>query len=62
MPLTAAAFEDYRLGAVTFSAAMLAVLRRMVAGEAVEQAKRFVSEAIRRHFRWGGIHALNHGA
>lgn len=37
VPVTYAAFLDYRLGAVTFSAAMLAVLRRMLAGEAVEQ-------------------------
>ncbi|MFT8675075.1 MAG: FAD-dependent thymidylate synthase [Acetobacter sp.] len=38
VPQTAAAFEDYRRGAVTFSASMLAVLRRMLAGETVEQA------------------------
>jgi thymidylate synthase (FAD) len=37
VPLTFAAFRDYRLGAVTFSAGMLAVLRRMLAGEAVDQ-------------------------
>ena len=37
VPATAAAFRDYRLGAVTLSAAMLAVLRRRLAGEAVEQ-------------------------
>ncbi len=37
VPATCAAFRDYRLGAVTFSAAMLAVLQRMLAGEAVEQ-------------------------
>jgi thymidylate synthase (FAD) len=37
VPLTAAAFRDYRLGAFTFSSAMLAVLRRMLAGEAVVQ-------------------------
>jgi thymidylate synthase (FAD) len=37
VPATFAAFADYRLGAVTFSAAMLAVLRRMLAGEAVVQ-------------------------
>jgi thymidylate synthase (FAD) len=37
VPLTYAAFADYRLGAVTFSAAMLAVVRRMLAGETVEQ-------------------------
>ncbi len=33
VPLTFAAFEDYRLGAATFSATMLAALRRMLAGE-----------------------------
>lgn len=38
VPMAAAAFRDYRLGAVSFSAGMLAILRRMVAGEAVEQA------------------------
>jgi thymidylate synthase (FAD) len=37
VPLTFAAFRDYRLGAVTFSATMLAALRRMLAGEAVRQ-------------------------
>jgi thymidylate synthase (FAD) len=38
VPIAAAAFRDYRLGAVTLSAQMVAVLRRMVAGEAVSQA------------------------
>jgi thymidylate synthase (FAD) len=38
VPATCAAFRDYRLGAATFSAAMLKVLRRMLAGEAVTQA------------------------
>jgi thymidylate synthase (FAD) len=37
VPLTYAAFADYRMGAVTFSAGMLVVLKRMLAGEAVEQ-------------------------
>ena len=37
VPETCRAFEDYRLGAVTLSAQMLAVLRRLLAGEAVEQ-------------------------
>jgi thymidylate synthase (FAD) len=37
VPATFAAFADYRLGAATFSAAMLTVLRRMLAGEAVTQ-------------------------
>jgi thymidylate synthase (FAD) len=37
VPATYAAFRDYRLGAATFSAAMLAILKRMLEGEAVEQ-------------------------
>jgi thymidylate synthase (FAD) len=37
VPLTAQAFADYRLGAVTLSAPMLAVVRRMLSGEAVDQ-------------------------
>ena len=38
VPATFAAFQDYRMGAVTLSAGMLGVVRRMLAGEAVEQA------------------------
>jgi thymidylate synthase (FAD) len=38
VPLCYAAFADYRLGAVSFSAKMLEILRRMLAGEIVEQA------------------------
>lgn len=37
VPLTYAAFADYRLGAATFSAGMLAVLKRMLDGEHVVQ-------------------------
>ncbi len=37
VPLCFEAFRDYRLGAVTFSGPMLAVLRRMLAGETVTQ-------------------------
>jgi thymidylate synthase (FAD) len=37
VPLAYAAFRDYRLGAVTFSAKMLEILRKMLAGEAVDQ-------------------------
>jgi thymidylate synthase (FAD) len=37
VPMATAAFRDYRLGAVTFSAQMLAIVRRMVAGEQVAQ-------------------------
>ncbi|HEY1934054.1 MAG TPA: FAD-dependent thymidylate synthase [Acetobacteraceae bacterium] len=37
VPIACGAFRDYRLGAVTLSAPMLAVVRRMLAGEAVAQ-------------------------
>lgn len=37
VPQTWAAFQDFRIGAVTFSAGMLACLTRMLAGEAVTQ-------------------------
>jgi thymidylate synthase (FAD) len=38
VPVACQAFRDYRLGAVTLSAPMLAVVRRMLAGEPVVQA------------------------
>jgi thymidylate synthase (FAD) len=37
VPIATAAFRDYRLGAVTLSAQMVTVLKRMLAGEAVTQ-------------------------
>ena len=37
VPHTFAAFRDYRMGAVTLSAGMLAVVRRLLAGESVQQ-------------------------
>jgi thymidylate synthase (FAD) len=37
VPMAAGAFRDYRLGAVTFSAQMLAIVKRMAAGEGVAQ-------------------------
>ncbi|WP_419760469.1 FAD-dependent thymidylate synthase [Acidisoma sp.] len=37
VPIAAQAYRDYRLGAHSFSAPMLSVLRRMLAGEKVEQ-------------------------
>lgn len=37
VPVAAAAFRDYRLGAVTLSAQMVSVVKRMLAGEAVTQ-------------------------
>ncbi len=38
VPVTFAAFRDYRLGAVTLSAQMLDVVRRMLDGKQVEQS------------------------
>ena len=38
VPATYSAFQDYRMGAVTLSAGMLDVVRRMLGGEAVDQA------------------------
>jgi thymidylate synthase (FAD) len=38
VPATFEAFRDYRMGAVTLSAKMLAVVRRRLAGEPVDQA------------------------
>jgi len=37
VPLSYAAFRDYRLGAVTFSAKMLETLKKMLAGEPIDQ-------------------------
>ncbi|MGI4955550.1 MAG: FAD-dependent thymidylate synthase [Janthinobacterium lividum] len=37
VPQTYAAFTDYRMGAVTLSAGMLAVVKRLLAGEPIEQ-------------------------
>lgn len=37
VPLSHAAFCDYRLGAVTFSAKMLEILKQMLAGEKIDQ-------------------------
>jgi thymidylate synthase (FAD) len=39
VPAACGAFRDYRLGAATLSAGMLAVVRRMLAGEKVTQAE-----------------------
>ncbi len=46
------AFLDYRMGAATLSAGMLAVVRRMLAGEAVEQAGSGLSKR-----EWGELMA-----
>ena len=44
VPLTFAAWLEYRQGAATFSATQLAVLRRMLAGEAVAQGESGMSK------------------
>jgi thymidylate synthase (FAD) len=51
VPLTWEAFLDYRLGAVTLSASMLACLRRMLAGEAVVQEQSGLSKREWREFQ-----------
>jgi thymidylate synthase (FAD) len=44
VPAAYAAFQDYRLGAVTLSAPMLSVLRRRLAGEIVSQPESGLSK------------------
>jgi thymidylate synthase (FAD) len=44
VPLSYGAFKDYRLGAVTFSAKMLAAVKKMLAGEPVDQASSGLSK------------------
>jgi thymidylate synthase (FAD) len=44
VPLSYKAFRDYRLGAITFSAKMLDCLKKMLAGEAVDQASSGLSK------------------
>ena len=53
VPAAYQAFCDYRLGAVTLSAQMLAVVRRRLAGEAVEQAASGLSKR-----EWGELEAV----
>ncbi len=53
VPLTYQAFLDYRLGAATLSGPMLAVVRRMLAGEAVEQGGSGLSKR-----EWGELLAV----
>ncbi len=50
VPQTYAAFLDYRVGAVTLSASMLAVVRRMLAGEVVEAGSSGLSKR-----EWGEL-------
>ncbi len=52
VPLSFAAFCDYRLGAVTFSAKMLEILKRMLAGEDLGQAESGLSKR-----EWGEMMA-----
>jgi thymidylate synthase (FAD) len=52
VPLAAAAFRDYRLGAVTLSAQMLTVVRRLLAGDAVSQPDSGLSKR-----EWGELMA-----
>ncbi|QDH13603.1 FAD-dependent thymidylate synthase [Formicincola oecophyllae] len=56
VPLTAAAFEEYRLGARTFSATMLKVLRAALAGEEVCQESSGLSKR-----EWQEMNALLDG-
>ena len=55
VPLAYAAFEDYRMGGVTLSGKAIAVLKRRLAGEAVEQAESGMSKGEWREFVevWG---------
>ena len=47
----------------TYSAAITAELARGTPmEEAVARAKNFVTAAIREHFEWKNVHALNHSA
>jgi thymidylate synthase (FAD) len=50
VPAAWSAFEDYRLGAVTFSAKGMVVLRRMLAGETVTQEESEMSKGEWREF------------
>jgi hydroxymethylpyrimidine/phosphomethylpyrimidine kinase len=47
-------------GCTTSAAIAAGLAQGLGLDEAVAQAKRFVTAAIRDHFRWGEIHALNH--
>ncbi len=55
VPLAHAAFEDYRMGGVTLSGKAIAVLKRRLAGEKVEQADSGMSKGEWREFEgvWG---------
>jgi thymidylate synthase (FAD) len=55
VPLAFAAFEDYRMGGTTLSAKAIAVLKRRLAGEVVDQAGSGMSKGEWREFVevWG---------
>lgn len=55
VPLAFAAFEDYRMGGITLSAKAIAVLKRRLNGEKVEQADSGMSKGEWREFEgvWG---------
>ncbi len=53
VPLAWQAFLDYRLNAATLSAGMIAVVRRMLAGEAVTQGESGLSKR-----EWGELHTV----
>jgi len=48
-------------GCTTAAAIAAGLAKGLGMEEAVGEAKRFVTEAIRGHYRWGGVQALNHG-
>jgi len=48
-------------GCTTSAAIAAGLAKGLELEEAVARAKQFVTEAIRTHFRWGNVHALNHG-
>jgi thymidylate synthase (FAD) len=52
VPITAQAFRDYRLGAALLSAQMLATVRRLLAGEPVDQKASGLSKR-----EWGELMA-----
>ncbi|MFT8719745.1 FAD-dependent thymidylate synthase [Acetobacter sp.] len=56
VPIAASAFKEYRVGAVTFSATMVALLRKMLAGETVTQENSGLSRR-----EWDEFQAVLHG-
>jgi hydroxymethylpyrimidine/phosphomethylpyrimidine kinase len=54
--------KTHGTGCTTAAAIAAGLAHGLDLEKAVAQAKRFVTEAIRHHYRWGHIHALNHSA